>query len=439
MCNAPHDTIGHRLGACTHPSIKKQVCARHGHAVNAIVEEIKAGSLANCAMLSHAECHQRYTSLPRSFLPLRLQTSRPDIVLLENFTKPLSSFRAGNRRDSHIALHLVEVTFTSDLGLRSAMAKKADQHRQLCTNLLNFGWVNVNLHCFVIGHTGSMLTLNARILARLGISSHRIPAFLSEQAIDGLRKSAAILACFPKYDAGESHSPEPRSDTPDHSMPATPRSPHADAPQPPLLAVPDNVALNPPFLPVQAASSDLAALSLPVEVASPAFAALSLPVQAASPASATLSLPVQAASPAPGPMHLPETSASSASPAPCRPMPAPSPASQTLSMRPSLQLANLHSPTMLHSRAAPSLTAAHARRRSRPSQDSPPQPPAAKRPRHMRPRAAHASRPVTTTQPATMPLPAAVPPVMPPREQPQLPPAPAADVALPRLTFDPGG
>ena len=38
LCGAEKDTAGHRLGACTHPSIKKQICARHSHAMHAIVQ-----------------------------------------------------------------------------------------------------------------------------------------------------------------------------------------------------------------------------------------------------------------------------------------------------------------------------------------------------------------------------------------------------------------
>ena len=51
LCSAPKDTAGHRLGACMHPRIKQQICARHGHAVQAAATEIRAGVLGNCAML----------------------------------------------------------------------------------------------------------------------------------------------------------------------------------------------------------------------------------------------------------------------------------------------------------------------------------------------------------------------------------------------------
>ena len=69
LCGADKDTVGHRLGACTYPFVKNQICARHGHAVHAIAKEIRDGRLGNCAMLVDAECHERYGAFPESFLP----------------------------------------------------------------------------------------------------------------------------------------------------------------------------------------------------------------------------------------------------------------------------------------------------------------------------------------------------------------------------------
>ena len=40
LCHAPRDDIPHRLGSCTARPVKNQICARHGHAVHAIAEEI---------------------------------------------------------------------------------------------------------------------------------------------------------------------------------------------------------------------------------------------------------------------------------------------------------------------------------------------------------------------------------------------------------------
>ena len=66
LCFAPKDTIGHCLGQCMHTSINRQICARHGHVVQAIADEIGVGMLANCAM--DAECHECYENFPATFL-----------------------------------------------------------------------------------------------------------------------------------------------------------------------------------------------------------------------------------------------------------------------------------------------------------------------------------------------------------------------------------
>ena len=85
LCGAPQDTLAHRLGACTAPAIKNQICARHGHAVHKIAMEIGMGSYGGSALLTDAECHERYDSFPSSVLSLNRQTSRPDLVLAAGF------------------------------------------------------------------------------------------------------------------------------------------------------------------------------------------------------------------------------------------------------------------------------------------------------------------------------------------------------------------
>ena len=51
-----------------------------------------------------------------------------------------------------------------------------------------------------------MFTTNAGILGGLGISPQQIPACLSDPAIVGLCRSAAILACFPRCDVGTTYT-----------------------------------------------------------------------------------------------------------------------------------------------------------------------------------------------------------------------------------------
>ena len=197
LCMFPKDTIGHRLGSCTHPPVKRQICARHGHAVQAFASEIRNGMLAKCAMLVDAECHERYTSFPPAFLPVELQCSRPDIILVQNALCSFADMPVHYRRDPRLTVHVVEVGYTSDYLLHERRRTKLEQHAQLCRNLASYGWVNVRMHAFVVGHTGVMLADNASAMTSLGVSPARVGPFLADLAITSLRKSCAILSCFP--------------------------------------------------------------------------------------------------------------------------------------------------------------------------------------------------------------------------------------------------
>ena len=72
-----------------------------------------------------------------------------------------------------------------------------EQHSNLRRNLLAFGWAKVQVHCFIVGHTGVMLQDNANHLISLGISPSRVGPFLNSIAVASLRKLCAILSCFP--------------------------------------------------------------------------------------------------------------------------------------------------------------------------------------------------------------------------------------------------
>ena len=158
LCLTPGDTISHRLGACTFPAVKNQICARHGHAVHVIASEIRNGAYGNCRMIVDAACHERYEAFPRAFLPLDLQSSRPDIILFVGNDLPkqqqYSYIPARTRRDA--VVHLVEVGYTSDMRVHEHVQIKLDQHHILRQNLISYGWGRVYVHDFIVGHTGVM-------------------------------------------------------------------------------------------------------------------------------------------------------------------------------------------------------------------------------------------------------------------------------------------
>lgn len=114
----------------------------------------------------------------------------------------------------------IELGFTSDLNLVQYMHAKLQQPQQLKDILLNFGWRTVHLHTFIVGHTGVMLTRNADILADMRVAPSRVGPFLDKLAVDSLRKSHAILSCFPSANlpASASTSAGPPSQPPPPSL-----------------------------------------------------------------------------------------------------------------------------------------------------------------------------------------------------------------------------
>ena len=147
-------------------------------------------------MFVDAECNERYQSFPDTLLPLHLQTSRPDIVVLQN-VHDAGSLPLYCRRDPRVIIHIVEVGYTGDMYLHDTIAAKKIQHQQLCINLSAFGWAHVRQHQFIVGHTGVMLTENVVALQALGINASRVDPFLRRLAVSSLQKSTAILSCFP--------------------------------------------------------------------------------------------------------------------------------------------------------------------------------------------------------------------------------------------------
>ena len=129
-------------------------------------------------MLVDAECNERYQSFPDAFLPASMQTSRPDIVILQNVHAEFAGLQSSRRRDPRVIVHLIEIGLTSDLFLHVALDNKREQHAELCSNLTAYDWANVRQHEIVLGHTGAMLTQNLAALQTLGVSPVRSRSLL---------------------------------------------------------------------------------------------------------------------------------------------------------------------------------------------------------------------------------------------------------------------
>ena len=153
------------------------------------------GPLGDGALSCDAECHERYVGFPDSLLPSHMQTSRLDILLLETIrAQDLGNLPFGRRRDPRVVLHVIEVTYTSDLYVHNAVPRKLQQHDELCRKLRAFGWQNICVHIFVVGHVGVMRQNSANILTQLGISQQIVTPFFADLAIRSLHKCCAILS-----------------------------------------------------------------------------------------------------------------------------------------------------------------------------------------------------------------------------------------------------
>ena len=137
LCHTAPDTVKHRLGPCTHPAIHGMVCKRHGHAVwsikNALVDALPANPTVYC----DAETYELYPiavggtrKFPAWILPVDKQTSKPDIVIIPGLGNELYH---GYER-AHYVVHLIEVTYTTDLDLPKAVAYKEVKHAEITLN-----------------------------------------------------------------------------------------------------------------------------------------------------------------------------------------------------------------------------------------------------------------------------------------------------------------
>ena len=147
-------------------------------------------------MLHDAEGHDgRYRRFPDWLMSMDRLPSCPDLVLLEGTEQGPGGQIYGIDKDAR--LHLVEVTFTTDFALVDRVASKTAQHERLCRCLADAGWSNVELHLFIVGHTGVMGWDNAQALLDLGVPPSQVQPVLEAIAVMGCRYSCEMLkACW---------------------------------------------------------------------------------------------------------------------------------------------------------------------------------------------------------------------------------------------------
>ena len=125
-------------------------------------------------------------------------------------------------RDPRVTVHLIEIGFTSYFLVHDRVQVKLDQHDQLRRNLMAYGWVNVQVHPVIIGHTGVMRSATASVLTAVGVHPCVIGPFLSELAITSMLKSCAILLCFPSASTAISQGSPDSPSVPDAPSPNQP-------------------------------------------------------------------------------------------------------------------------------------------------------------------------------------------------------------------------
>ena len=132
-------------------------------------------------------------SFPESVLPLHMQNSRPDVVLIQRCSHAMNAISMHDRRSPSWVLHLVEVTVTSDFRVHDVVQSKTDQHETLLQNLRAYGWRDVRFHIFVVGHTGVMRALNAAMSQDLGVPNQLVTPLLKKVAVQTLYRSCGEL------------------------------------------------------------------------------------------------------------------------------------------------------------------------------------------------------------------------------------------------------
>ena len=146
-------------------------------------------------MLHDAEGHDgRCRRFPGWLLGMDRLPSRPDFVLLEGKEQGPGGQIYGIDKDAW--LHLVEVTFTTDFALVDRVAFQTTQHERLCRCLAEAGWSNVELHLFIVGHTGVMCLDNAQALLDLGVPPSRVQPALKAIAVVGCKYSCEMLRAY---------------------------------------------------------------------------------------------------------------------------------------------------------------------------------------------------------------------------------------------------
>jgi len=154
----PPDTQGHIFGSCSHPQLKSYYIARHNQALCKIYKAISLGTKASSytimdATSRHALPHGIMgTRLPAWLLPTvtpaELDLLRPDILLIDGLTQAdLTALTTSTPSplalltiQQHCLIHILELTYNSEICRSTSLSQKRTQHSKLVSLLCNAGW-----------------------------------------------------------------------------------------------------------------------------------------------------------------------------------------------------------------------------------------------------------------------------------------------------------
>ena len=176
-CGDGTDDADHLLYKCNSAETSHLIKLRHDHAVQilraAIQRNLRGAHYLHSDARNTATLTNKTSTLPdagtsRKFpaavLPLDLQTSYPDILLIDlPHTDVLAlhhqrkSIPRVTRRNCTIAI--IEIKYAFDLLIHDRTQEAIDQHAQLQAHLLAAGWGTVDIHPFIIGSAGTFYIL----------------------------------------------------------------------------------------------------------------------------------------------------------------------------------------------------------------------------------------------------------------------------------------
>ena len=239
LCSLAPDTIGHRLNGCQAPAVKGLVLTRHGGVVHRIAQAFQQGSLGGGTIFCDAEGHTRYPStpngrrLPSWVLPVSLQSSRPDLVIIPSLSPPGPVPRRGPPPDHHPSqwshadrashtICIIEVGYSTDTRVHSKTREKLLQHALLARRLRAHGW-HVDVRALAVGATGVLRRDAILCFEDIGITPEDAFSLLRSIHSHSIHHTCLILSYG---DKARSSLLYPEHDPATTSRPSNPPDPH---------------------------------------------------------------------------------------------------------------------------------------------------------------------------------------------------------------------